>query len=82
MKTYKNIYFDICSFRNLFLAYKKARKRNVRKIIFKIEQYKVGNISRKKLMESFQGWNAYAKWANSYNLRKHIFMEIIFIHPL
>jgi len=27
-------------------------------------------------MEIYQGWQAYAKWANSFNLRKRILKEI------
>jgi hypothetical protein len=27
-------------------------------------------------MESYQGWQAYIKWANSFNLRKEILKEI------
>ena len=27
----------------------------------KIEQYKKGEINQEKILESFQGWNAYAK---------------------
>ena len=32
--------------------------------------YEEGKISKEKLLESFQGWQAYAKWANSFKLRK------------
>jgi len=28
------------------------------------------------MLESFQGWNAYAKWANGYNLRRSLVKEI------
>jgi len=38
----------------------------------KVEDYKQGKISKEKLLESFQGWNAYAKWANSYKLRRDV----------
>ena len=30
------------------------------------------HISHEKILEIFQGWNAYAKWANSFKLRKRI----------
>lgn len=29
-----------------------------------------------QLMESFQGWNAYAIWANSYNVRRKLVKKI------
>ena len=56
---------DFVGFRN-FWYYKLLRKRNIRKIIEKIEEYKQKNLSKEKLLESFQGWNAYAMWANTF----------------
>jgi hypothetical protein len=41
-----------------------------------VEEYKKGEINKEKLPESFQGWNAYAKWATSYNLRKSVLRRI------
>jgi hypothetical protein len=38
----------------------------------KIELFKEGLLDKEKLEEIFQGWNAYAKWANSYNLRRKL----------
>ena len=58
---------DFVGFRN-FYHYRLLRKRNIKKIKLKIEEYHSGNLSYKKLNESFQGWNAYAKWANCYKL--------------
>jgi hypothetical protein len=37
-----------------------------------IKKYKYKEISKENLLESFQGWNAYAKWADSYKLRRNI----------
>ncbi|MEK6933049.1 MAG: reverse transcriptase domain-containing protein [Nanoarchaeota archaeon] len=62
---------DFVGFRNFFY-FKLLRKRNIRKMLLKIEKYKNNEINKDKIIESFQGWNAYAKWANSYNLRKNI----------
>ena len=62
---------DFLGFRN-FYHYKLLRKRNIRKIKFKIKTYKEGKITKEKFQEIFQGWQAYAKWANSYKLRKTI----------
>ena len=45
-------------------------------MFFIVEKYKKGEISKENLLEIFQGWNAYAKWADSFNLRKRTFLEI------
>ena len=42
----------------------------------KIEDYKKGNIHKEKLFASLNGWNAYAKWANSYKLRKEVVKDL------
>ncbi|MFH1290008.1 MAG: hypothetical protein ABIH92_01225 [Nanoarchaeota archaeon] len=42
----------------------------------KIDNLKNDRIFYWELMESYQGWQAYAKWANSFNLRKKILKEI------
>ena len=41
-----------------------------------INELKNNEIYYWKLMEIYQGWQAYAKWANSFNLRKRILKEI------
>ena len=41
-----------------------------------IEKYKKADISKERILESFQGWNAYAEWADSYKLRKSVFKRI------
>ena len=33
-------------------------------------------MSKEKIIERFQGWNAYAKWADSYGLRKEMVKRI------
>ncbi|HTY44303.1 MAG TPA: reverse transcriptase domain-containing protein, partial [Patescibacteria group bacterium] len=53
---------DFVGFRN-FYHFRLLRKRNVKKMIVKIRLFKEGVLSYKKLLESFQGWDAYAKWA-------------------
>ncbi len=58
---------DFVGFRN-FYHYKLLRKRNVDNIRRKIKEVKEGRISYEKFLESFNGWNAYARWANSYSL--------------
>ncbi|MBI2110022.1 hypothetical protein HYT58_02520 [Candidatus Woesearchaeota archaeon] len=66
---------DFVGFRNFYHS-KLLRRRNVRKMICKIALFKNNEISYEKLMESFQGWQAYAKWANTHKLRKEIAKEI------
>jgi len=66
---------DFVGFRN-FYYFKLLRKRNKRKILFRIEQYRNRKISKEKLIECFQGWQAYAKWADSYKLRKKILKSL------
>jgi len=58
---------DFVGFRN-FYYYRLLRKRNMGNIRNKIDLFKKGEISYEKFIESFNGWYAYAKWANSYNL--------------
>src|SRR3989344_3781491 len=58
---------DFVGFRNFYYC-RFLRMRNIRKIIAKVDKYKKGKISKEKMLEIFQGWNAYAKWADSYRL--------------
>lgn len=66
---------DFVGFRN-FYYFRLLRKRNIRKIILKIRAYKRGEMPKDKILESFQGWNAYAKWADSFKLRRMISKSI------
>jgi len=66
---------DFVGFR-CFWHYKLLRKRNIRKILLKVKEYKNEQISKEKMLESFQGWNAYALWADSYKLRRCIVKKI------
>ncbi len=58
---------DFVGFRN-FYYFRLLRKRNIRNMERKIKMYKSELITKDKLNESFQGWQAYAKWADSYKL--------------
>ena len=42
----------------------------------KIKLFNKGKLSYEKLVESFQGWLAYAKWADSEKLIKEILKQI------
>jgi len=66
---------DFVGFRN-FWHYRLLRKRNIRKMLIKIENYRNEEVSKEKLLESFQGWNAYAKWGDSFKLRKEVVKKI------
>ena len=66
---------DFVGFRN-FYYYKLLRKRNIKKMLSKINIYKKEEISKENILETFQGWNAYAKLANSYKLRNDVAKRI------
>lgn len=68
---------DFVGFRN-FYNHKLLRKRNIRNIERKISAYNKGKISLDKLFESFEGWRAYAKWANSHSLTRNLVKKIKF----
>ena len=60
---------DFVGFRN-FYHYRLLGKRNIRNMERKISNFTNNEINKEKMAEIFQGWNAYAKWADSYGLRK------------
>ncbi len=66
---------DFIGFRN-FYYFKLLRKRNIRNMLGKIKLFKDGRINYEKLMGSFQGWNAYAIWADVFKLRKEMLKRI------
>jgi len=66
---YKGI--DFVGFRN-FYHFRLLRKRNINNMRRKVELFKLGIINPDKFIKSFQGWGAYAKWANTFKLRKEI----------
>ena len=66
---------DFVGFRN-FYHHRLLRKRNIKNMLMKVKNYKKGKIPREKLLESFQGWKAYTKWADTYRLRKQILINI------
>ncbi|MFH1425116.1 MAG: RNA-directed DNA polymerase [archaeon] len=66
---------DFVGFRN-FYYHRLVRKRNIRKMKRKINNMKNNRISYWQLMESYQGWQAYVKWSNSFRLRKEVLKKI------
>ena len=67
---------DFVGFRN-FYHFRLLRNRNIRNMRTKIRKFSKGEISQDKMAEVFQGWNAYAKWANAFGTRGEIFLKII-----
>ena len=67
---------DFVGFRN-FYHYRLPRKRNLKNMERKVKLFKEGAISFRTLVESYQGRQAYAKWANTYKLREKTKKEII-----
>jgi retron-type reverse transcriptase len=67
---------DFVGFRN-FYYYRLLRKRNIKNMTRKIKEFKRGFINIEKLAESFQGWNAYAKWADSHKLRRKLLAKVL-----
>jgi RNA-directed DNA polymerase len=66
---------DFVGFRNFYYC-NLLRRRNINNIQRKIKSFNKGEKSYKKLFDSFQGWNAYAKWSNNYKLTKHLIKSI------
>lgn len=66
---------DFVGFRN-FYHFRLPRKRNIRKMENKITQYSNDKMSHKSLMESYQGWQAYAKLGNTLKQRRKILKRI------
>jgi RNA-directed DNA polymerase len=67
---------DFVGFRNFYYC-TLLRKRNIGGMLRKITLFKKGEIDFRDLYEIYQGWQAYAKWANTSNLRDKIKGEII-----
>ncbi len=66
---------DFVGFRN-FYHFKLLRKRNIRKMKKKIEKFARDEIPYRTITESYQGWQAYAKWADTFKLRKRLLRTI------
>ena len=60
---------DFVGFRN-FYHFRLIRKRNVKKMRVKVLLFAFNELNIKEITESYKGWNAYAKWGNSYKIRK------------
>ncbi|NQU78538.1 hypothetical protein HQ545_02090 [Candidatus Woesearchaeota archaeon] len=64
----------------VFYHHKLPRKRNIRKIKGRLKEYlnsyKKGLLSAADILETLQGWSAYAMQGNTYNLRRRLSNEI------
>jgi RNA-directed DNA polymerase len=67
---------DFVGFRN-FYYFRLLRKRNIRKMKSKINLYKNNQITKNKIIKIYQGWQAYAIWANTHNLREEMIKQLI-----
>ena len=67
---------DFVGFRNLYHC-KLLRKRNVKNMRRKIRLFSKSKMEFRELFDSYQGWQAYAKWASTRKLRDKIKREII-----
>ena len=66
---------DFVGFRN-FCHFKLLRKRSIKKMNNAIDKFGKELISYRQLTETFQGWQAHAKWADTFKLRKQIASKI------
>ena len=60
----------------IFYCYKLLKKSNSRRIWKRLgrfkQKYEKGEISREEIVQSLEGWLAYAKFADTYKLRKNV----------
>lgn len=65
----------------IFSHHRLVRQRNIRKMRVKLnmllDDYERGEVDADTIMQSLQGWDAYAKHANTHHLREHLSKEVI-----
>ncbi len=66
---------DFVGFRNYYY-FRLLRKRNLKNMLIKVKEFRKEKISKEKLLEIFQGWQAYAKWADSLKIRREVVKQI------
>ena len=66
---------DFVGFRN-FHYFRLLRKRNLKKMQSRIDSFAENETDYWTLINSFQGWQAYSKWADTYVLRKRMLKKI------
>lgn len=60
----------------IFYHYTLLNKKNIKMITKKISEYKTGQIEKQDFYNCLKGWEGYAKWANSYKLRKKLLNDL------
>ena len=60
----------------IFYHYALLNKKNIKVIIKKLLSFKENNVSKEDINNCLNGWEGYAKHANSYKLRKNIVKKI------
>ena len=66
---------DFVGFRN-FYYFNLPRKRNLKNMKLKIDKLNNKTINCKDFLKTFEGWHAYIKWSNSYNILKIFLLKI------
>ena len=62
---------DFIGFRN-FPHHKLLRKRNIRKVLNKVNQYNNREISFADIFNMYAGWKGFSSWANTFKFREEI----------
>lgn len=70
----------------IFSKHKMLKKSNARRVWNRLEKFKKkydkGEISRAEVLQSLEGWLAYAKFANTYKFRKRIVAKFNKLFPI
>lgn len=65
----------------LFYHYRLLKKSNVRRIWKRLgkfkQKYEDGEMEREEIVQSLEGWFAYAEFANTYNFRKRVAAKLL-----
>jgi RNA-directed DNA polymerase len=72
---------DFVRFRN-FYYFRLLRKRNLKNIRNKIKKFNNEEIDAKKINKIWQGWSAYAIWADGYNSRKKLIQNLFSFYAI
>lgn len=67
----------------VFYYYRLLKKSNARRILKRLEKFKCRyekeQMSKEEIVHSIQGWMAYAKFANTYNLRNKVLEQFYYL---
>lgn len=69
----------------IFSKYRMLKKSNARRIWKRLQKFKQkfdkGEMSRKEILQSLEGWLAYAEFANTYKFRKKVMAKFNELFP-